>query len=49
MAKLAYAESYRELVIYQKSRALANEIFEISKDFPKEETYSLTDQIRRSS
>jgi len=49
MSKLAYAKSYRDLIIYKKSRALANEIFEITKDFPKEETYSLTDQIRRSS
>ena len=32
-----------------KAFALAMEIFEISKSFPKEEKYSLTDQIRRSS
>ncbi|WP_409025179.1 four helix bundle protein [Flavobacterium piscis] len=34
---------------YKKSFELAMEIFEISKSFPKEEKYSLTDQIRRSS
>ena len=40
---------YRDLIVYQKSYKLAMEIFEISKSFPKEEKYSLTDQIRRSS
>ena len=38
-----------DLIVYQKSFALAMEIFEFTKGFPKEETYSLTDQIRRSS
>ncbi len=37
------------MIVYQKSRMLAREIFEMTKSFPKEETYSLTDQIRRSS
>jgi four helix bundle protein len=37
------------LIVYQKSFGLAMSIFEISKTFPKEERYSLTDQIRRSS
>lgn len=41
--------NYTELKVYQLSFELAMEIFEISKDFPKVETYSLTDQIRRSS
>ena len=44
-----YAKSHRDLIVYQKSRVLAREIFQITKSFPKEETYSLTDQIRRSS
>jgi four helix bundle protein len=35
--------------VYRKAFELAMKIFEISKSFPKEETYSLTDQIRRSS
>ncbi len=34
---------------YDKGFKLAMEIFEVSKKFPKEETYSLTDQIRRST
>lgn len=40
---------YLKLTVYQKAFQLAMEIFEISKKFPKEERYSLTDQIRRSS
>ena len=35
--------------VYKLAFELAMEIYEISKKFPKEETYSLTDQIRRSS
>lgn len=49
MAKLEYATSFRDLLVYQKSKELAREIFRVTKRFPKEETYSLTDQIRRSS
>jgi four helix bundle protein len=41
--------TYKDLLVYKKSFALAMEIFVITKHFPKEETYSLTDQIRRSS
>lgn len=40
---------YLKLTVYQKAFQLAMEIFEISKSFPKEEKYSLTDQVRRSS
>lgn len=40
---------FQKLLAYQKSFDLAMQIFEISKKFPKEEVYSLTDQIRRSS
>jgi len=46
---MAGYQGYRDLIVYQKSYKLAMEIFEISKSFPKEEKYSLTDQIRRSS
>jgi four helix bundle protein len=41
--------SVRELEVYRLAFDTAMEIFEISKRFPKEEKYSLTDQIRRSS
>lgn len=40
---------HTDLVVYQRGFAAAMEVFEMSKRFPKEETYSLTDQIRRSS
>jgi four helix bundle protein len=49
MSKLAHAGSFRDLIVYQKARELAREIYRISNRFPKEELYSLTDQIRRSS
>jgi four helix bundle protein len=41
--------NYRTLLAYQKAFEVAMEIFEISKLFPSEEKFSLTDQIRRSS
>lgn len=44
-----YVKSFRELKVYILSRKLAKEIFEISRNFPKEEMFSLTDQIRKSS
>lgn len=42
-------KTYRDLNVYQQSYRLAMKIFELTKKFPKEERYSLTDQIRRSS
>jgi four helix bundle protein len=41
--------SFRDLNIYRMTFELQQEIFILSKTFPKEEQYSLTDQIRRSS
>jgi four helix bundle protein len=41
--------THKELEVYQLAFDAAMKIFEITKSFPKEETYSLTDQIRRSS
>ncbi len=41
--------SYKDLILYKKSFSLSMEIFFLTKHFPKEETYSLIDQIRRSS
>ena len=48
---MAYQElkGHRDLKVFQLAYKLAMEIFEASKSFPKEEKYSLTDQIRRSS
>jgi four helix bundle protein len=41
--------THRDLAVYQKGFAASMQIFELSMQFPKEEVYSLTDQIRRSS
>ena len=45
----ALVRRYRELEVYQYAFEAAMEIFEVSKRFPVEERYSLTDQMRRSS
>ena len=42
-------KSHKELKVYQISFDAGMKIFELSKSFPKEERYSLTDQVRRSS
>lgn len=42
-------KTFRELRVYQSARRLAKEIFELSKVWPPEERYELTNQIRRSS
>ena len=49
MGELPHAESFGDLRVYQKSRQLAGEIYRLTKAFPREEMYSLTDQVRRSS
>ena len=46
---MASAKSFRDLKVYQAARAAAGRIFQLSKRFSREEQYSLTDQIRRSS
>jgi four helix bundle protein len=40
---------FKDLLAYTKAFDVLMQIFEVSKNFPKEETYSLADQIRRSS
>ena len=45
----APALSFRDLRVYQLSFELQQEIFAVTKRFPREETYSLTDQLRRAS
>jgi four helix bundle protein len=49
MSQLPHARSFRDLIAHQKARAVAKRVFEVTKRFPKEEMYSLTDQVRRSS
>ena len=49
MSGLQHAQSFRDLIVYKKSRQLQMEIFKLTRKFPKDENFSLTDQIRRSS
>jgi four helix bundle protein len=49
MSQLQHARSFRELIVYQKARAVAKRVFEVTRKFPREEMYALTDQARRSS
>jgi four helix bundle protein len=46
---MSAVKSFRDLRVYHAARESAGEIYKLSKDFPSEERYSLTDQIRRSS
>jgi four helix bundle protein len=46
---MAIIKSFRDLEVYVIAREQAKKIFIVSKSFPKEERFSLTDQIRRSS
>jgi len=44
-----FANSFRDLIVYQKAREVAKKVFVITQSFPSEEKYFLTDQWRRSS
>ena len=46
---MAAIRSFRDLNVYKSAREAARAIFELSKTFPRDERYSLTDQVRRSS
>jgi four helix bundle protein len=46
---MAYVKSFRDLEVYKLAREVSKEIYLLSKEFPKDEKYSLSDQIRRSS
>jgi four helix bundle protein len=49
MSELQHAKGFRDLIVYQQAREVSRSVFQLSKSFPKEEMYSLTDQIRRCS
>ena len=44
---VAYARSFKDLRVYQRAREVSRTMFKLTKSFPKEEMYSLTDQARR--
>ena len=46
---IGYARRFQELAVYQEARTLTKEVFVATADFPREEAFSLTDQIRRAS
>ena len=46
---MSIINDFRQLRVYQMAFEISDKIFELTKSFPKEEIYSLTDQIRRSS
>lgn len=47
--RLPFAQSYAELIVYQKACTLARHIFKVSANFPADERFALTDQLRRAS
>ena len=42
---MEYVKNYRDLEVYKLARQLSLEIFELTKSFPKEEMFSLTDKL----
>ncbi len=44
-----YARSFKDLRVHQQAREVSRAVFKLTKTLPKEETYSLTDQVRRSA
>jgi four helix bundle protein len=49
MSALNYVRHFRELEVYKKQRELAKAVFVVTKGFPREEQYAMTDQLRRAS
>ena len=48
-AQLGYVRRFQDLEVYKKQRLLAKEVFALTKQFPREEQFALTDQLRRAS
>ena len=44
-----YEFNFQELQVYQRSLEFANEVYVVTKDWPKEHTYSIIDQLRRAA
>jgi four helix bundle protein len=42
-------QNFRDLIVWQKSMALAKEVYRLSKAFPREERFGLTSQVRRAA
>jgi len=46
---MKYAKGVSDLFVYQKAKAVSGAVFVLSRSFPKEETFALTDQMRRAA
>lgn len=46
---MVYVQSYKDLIVWKKSIELVEEIYRLTKNFPKEELFQLTSQMRRAS
>ncbi|MDB4631887.1 four helix bundle protein [bacterium] len=42
-------QSFKDLIVWQKAMALVTEVYKVTKEFPKEELYGLTNQVRRAA
>lgn len=49
MSSLSYVRHFREFEVYKKQRLLAKHVFALTRQFPREEQFSMTDQLRRAS
>ena len=49
MGAHGYVKHFKDLEVYRRQRELSREVFRLSKSFPSEEKYSLTDQLRRAT
>jgi four helix bundle protein len=47
--QLEYVKHFKDLEVYRRQRTLAKEVFVLTNRFPREEQFSLTDQVRRAS
>lgn len=47
--QLKYIQHFKDLEVYKRQRELAKTVFELTRSFPREEQFSLSDQLRRSS
>ena len=49
MEQKYFANSFEDLIVYRKASEITSTVFQVSKGFPREEMFALTDQVRRSS
>jgi four helix bundle protein len=47
--QLSYVKHFKDLEVYRRQRELAKSVFTLTRSFPRDEQFSLTDQLRRAS